>query len=190
MPVRKLIENARVSVITDLGGSAQLWASCGVFLERHRVLNRLVELSVMLGEQHETALDPAKVRLGVENMLRNPLLGQYVVAWSNDDRILGMMELKKRFESWHNHSDWHIDNFIVFQEFRSHGIGTKMLEYVKRAATLEGMDALWLEVAYANEQVLGFYEKRGFMRKGHLLEYHIPHEGPNAPVGEPVVAAT
>jgi ribosomal protein S18 acetylase RimI-like enzyme len=190
MPVRKLIQNARVSMISDVGGSGQLWANCGVFLERQRVLNRLVELSVMLGEQHEAALDPAKVRLGVENMLRNPLLEQYVVAWSNDDRILGMMELKKRFESWYNHSDWHIDNFIVFHEFRNHGIGSKLLDYIKRAAMLEGIEVLWLEVAYANEQVLGFYRKRGFTEKGHLMEYRIPPDGPNAHVGESAVGPT
>jgi ribosomal protein S18 acetylase RimI-like enzyme len=173
------VYSARVSAVMETNSSEQLWAHCGVFLDRHRVLDRLVELSVQLGKLHKEELDAACVRRGIRTMLKNPLLGQFVIAWSNDDRIIGMMELKKRFETWRNHSDWHIDNFIVYQEFRRHGIGTRLMDYVKQAAALEGVESLWLDVMNVNEEVITYYEKRGFVRQGHLMEFKPPGNGPN-----------
>lgn len=59
-----------------------------------------------------------------------------------------------------------IDNVVVSERFRNHGIGQRMLEELILLGENEGIEAFTLEVRVSNEAAIRLYEKFGFRSEG------------------------
>ncbi|MEH1857015.1 MAG: GNAT family N-acetyltransferase [Nostoc sp.] len=143
----------------------------GHYFHRHQVIDEIVKLHLYLGHKLGENLNPMAVREGVETMIENSSLGQYVLAWTENDQVIGQLEIKKTFEAWYNSAYWYLDNYVVFPEFQKKGVGTILLNYVKKLADMEGIGCLRLYVANHNIDAEAFYTHRGFYAKGHMMEY-------------------
>ncbi len=64
-----------------------------------------------------------------------------------------------------------LDNVVIDKDFRSHGIGKLLLDFITELALREGVETLMLDAYLENEQAHRFYERDGFVKKGyHFLK--------------------
>ncbi|NLC69636.1 MAG: ribosomal protein S18-alanine N-acetyltransferase [Clostridiaceae bacterium] len=84
------------------------------------------------------------------------------------DRVVGYAGM------WKIVDEGHITNIAVHPEFRGIGIGSMLLEALKKRAKKEGIVKMTLEVKKSNEAALKLYTKHGFIpagiRKGYYAE--------------------
>lgn len=77
-----------------------------------------------------------------------------------DNKIEGIALVYPRFSTWNGHV-LHLEDLIVSQQKRGHGLGTKLLDRViEYAQKLEAKRVSW-EVLDWNEAAISFYEKKG-----------------------------
>ena len=63
-----------------------------------------------------------------------------------------------------------VDDLAVQEEYRGHGIGTKLLTAVKEKVRAEQLDGLELQVNARNTAAKRMYEKFGFTEKSINME--------------------
>ena len=61
----------------------------------------------------------------------------------------------------------------VIPGWQRQGVGSKLLQGVKRAAVKSGAKRLYLEVAQSNAAALAFYKKAGFDETGRRPGYYV-----------------
>lgn len=90
-----------------------------------------------------------------------------------DDIVVGLLSFLYR----HVESDKQVtrdvlfvDDLAVKEEYRSQGIGTKLLEAVKEKVRIEHLDGLELQVNARNAAARKMYEKLGFTEKSINME--------------------
>lgn len=66
----------------------------------------------------------------------------------------------------------------VSEEWRRHGIGTRLVDGLKRAAARSGAQSLFLEVAESNAAARALYAKSGFTESGRRKGYYARPVGP------------
>jgi ribosomal protein S18 acetylase RimI-like enzyme len=160
-------------LITNSSSNEIIVTSNGHRFLRNRVIEEIVELNLYLGQKLGENLDAGAVRNGVETMLENPSLGQYVLAWGENNQVIGQLQIKRIFEVWYNSVYWYLDNYVVSPEFQNKGVGTILLNYVKKLAVTTGIDCFRLYVSKDNTNAETFYFHRGFYTKGHMMEYQV-----------------
>lgn len=141
------------------------------------LLDSMVDLQTYLARHLGEALDPEIVRAGVKHLLASPEIGQFLIAWSGDGRIVGQIEVKKIFEVWDNAPYWYLDNYVVAPDFQRMGIGTLMFQAAKRMGKAHGVKCLRLYCAHENPDAKRFYVRNGFYSAGDLLEYRLRAPG-------------
>ncbi len=62
--------------------------------------------------------------------------------------------------------------FAVREEYRSLGVGSKLLDYFRRAAVVEGVSSISLEVRPTNQKAIKFYKKNGFVETELLPRFY------------------
>ena len=67
----------------------------------------------------------------------------------------------------------HINNVAVLGEFRGHGVGTALLEYVIQAAANRGAERATLEVRRSNAAARRLYERLGFEVAATRPNYYV-----------------
>ena len=67
----------------------------------------------------------------------------------------------------------HINNLAVLGEFRGHGVGTALLEYVIQAAANRGAERATLEVRRSNAAARRLYERLGFEVAATRPNYYV-----------------
>lgn len=73
--------------------------------------------------------------------------------------------------------EWEIENIVVAERARRHGLGTRLLGEFLNLAQGGGGDAVFLEVRESNLAARRLYEKRGFVQSGRRkLYYREPEE--------------
>jgi ribosomal-protein-alanine N-acetyltransferase len=73
--------------------------------------------------------------------------------------------------------EWEIENIVVAERARRHGLGTRLLGEFLNLARGRGGDAVFLEVRESNSAARRLYEKRGFVQNGRRkLYYREPEE--------------
>lgn len=83
-----------------------------------------------------------------------------------DDQIVGYCGIWTSFES----AD--LCNIAVKKEFRTAGIGQKLLEAGIQAAADKGVERILLEVRQSNKAAIGLYTKEGFQTIGKRKAYY------------------
>src|SRR5436853_7104419 len=68
--------------------------------------------------------------------------------------------------------EWEIENIVVPESVRRHGIGQAMLRVLLRKMQDAGGSAVWLEVRESNLAARRFYEKNGFRECGRRAQYY------------------
>ncbi|MDP3971119.1 MAG: GNAT family N-acetyltransferase [bacterium] len=92
--------------------------------------------------------------------LQNSRRGEIIVAKMNN-KVVAYSILANYWSNEYGGNILHIDELYVAADYRSHGIGTRMLKYIKKEY---GQDAkaLMLEVIPSNTRAEHLYNKMGF----------------------------
>lgn len=68
--------------------------------------------------------------------------------------------------------EWELENIVVAEEFRSRGVGTRLIsDFVDHVRTAAG-DAIFLEVRESNRSARALYAKAGFAETGRRKGYY------------------
>ena len=70
-----------------------------------------------------------------------------------------------------------IDNILVLEEYRSRGIGTKLMEYLVKIAHDKNVDNITLEVRVSNKIARSLYKKMGFTEEAMRKYYYGDEDG-------------
>lgn len=116
--------------------------------------------AIALETEHIT-LDPARLRSGVEAVLRDPAKGFYIVAES-EGRIVGQLMITYEWSDWRNGVFWWIQSVYVEQEFRKQGIFSALYRHIEeKAHQSSDVCGIRLYVERANVRAQATYRKMG-----------------------------
>lgn len=137
-----------------------------------QVLQRIVELAVFEKE-------PDAVEVTVQELQSSgfgPTPDFHCLVAELDDTIIGIALVFTRFSTWKGRV-LHLEDLIVSEQYRGHGIGTALLnEVVKYAATLEVKRVSW-EVLDWNTPAINFYKAKGADIKRDWDVVHLDENG-------------
>ena len=101
-------------------------------------------------------------------------LSKIIVAKS-EDAIVGfaVLEIIQKPRSPYNkaRSYLRVTEFGVDKEHKRQGIGSALMEFIKKYATEKGFDTIELDMWEFNEGALKFYESQGFATYRRYMEY-------------------
>jgi len=103
---------------------------------------------------------PEKCLVDGDNDLGTIHLGGFIV---DTGELVGVVSLYFNAENWSTQ----FRKFAVRKEYQGKGIGSQILDAVKRYASRTGCKTLW---AHAREHQEGFYARRGFVRRGNAFQ--------------------
>ncbi|NEZ58713.1 GNAT family N-acetyltransferase [Adonisia turfae] len=138
-----------------------------------QTLEAMTYLNEYLALMHGIKVSCPIMRSGIIQMLDNPSLGIYVLAWrASDLRLIGQIEVKEIFEAMYNSRYCYLDNFAVLPEFQKQGIGTALLKYVMHDLKPKNATKYFrLYLSSENCQLRNFYIDRGFSDIGQMLQH-------------------
>lgn len=98
-----------------------------------------------------------------ERFLNNP--SNYFLVAFIDDKVAGFV-MGYQLDSWHKDvKEMLLFDIEVLNEFRRHGIGTKLIEALKDSAIKDGFEELWLPTNKSNKAAVEFYKRTGGVQK-------------------------
>ncbi|MDW7738841.1 MAG: ribosomal protein S18-alanine N-acetyltransferase [Bacillota bacterium] len=92
-------------------------------------------------------------------------LANYLVA-RHEDRIIGYIG------AWVIIDEVHITTLAVGEEYRRHGIATRLVRALLDRTCKYDVNAITLEVRPSNKSAIAFYEKLGFRVRGRRKNYY------------------
>ena len=125
----------------------------------------------MAMESEGLALDPERVRKGVEAVLEDNTKGQYVTARLGG-KVVGCLMITREWSDWN--CCWYlwIQSVYVLPEQRGRGIFKSMYSKVLEIAKAEGISQVRLYVDKDNQRAQSVYQKLG-MSECHYLMYEV-----------------
>lgn len=78
----------------------------------------------------------------------------------NNSKIIGIALVYNRYSTWKGRAI-HLEDLIVKESMRGHGIGSKLLDEVVKYGKNKGVKRINWEVLDWNEPAIAFYEKNG-----------------------------
>ena len=122
----------------------------------------LAQLNVELAKESEhLALEPARVRAGVEALLRDPAKGVYFVAEAGGV-VVGQLLVTHEWSDWRNGDFWWLQSVYVRPEARRRGVFKALLDHLLASAKRQGNVAgLRLYVEKHNDAALKTYRRLG-----------------------------
>ncbi|NMG09886.1 GNAT family N-acetyltransferase [Brasilonema sp. UFV-L1] len=137
------------------------------------------DLDVLVEFNRATALETENkdlsieiVTAGVETLLKNPILGFYIVA-ENQNKVAGSLMVTTEWSDWRNGIFWWIQSVYVKPEFRRQGIYRRLYEFVKEKARKEQNElricGFRLYVEHQNTVAQKTYEALGMKDTGYKL---------------------
>ncbi|MCP5180194.1 MAG: GNAT family N-acetyltransferase [Pseudomonadales bacterium] len=102
-------------------------------------------------------------------LLSNAALGCGFVA-TVDARVVGYLLQVYVFSLEHAGLTAEIDEFFLLPDFRSAGVGARLLTAAERAAAASGCANISLQAGVGNDRAVAFYARAGYRRReGYLL---------------------
>jgi GNAT superfamily N-acetyltransferase len=111
--------------------------------------------------EHRIALERSKLEEAVTRALEDRKLGLFLLARC-DGRAVGLSYLAWIFTLENGGTTAWLEELYVVTEFRSQGLGAKLLERSIQAAAAEGCCAVDLEVDFDHARAARLYERHGF----------------------------
>ena len=99
--------------------------------------------------------------------------GICVVAQFNDKLVGYIVAGKKDVPSYRNVTVAELENIYVLEEYRSKGVGKKLMEAFKNWAKELKVDKVAVNVFALNEKGIAFYKREGFLPQDLTLEMHL-----------------
>lgn len=137
-----------------------------------QVLQCIVELAVF--EKEPNAVEVTVDELVACGFGQEPDFHCFVAEKQN--KIIGIAIVFTRFSTWKGRV-LHLEDLIVSQKYRGHGIGTALLnEVVKYATKLKVKRVSW-EVLDWNKSAIEFYQSKGAHVKSNWNVVHLDEDG-------------
>jgi ribosomal protein S18 acetylase RimI-like enzyme len=150
--------------------------------------DRLEEMDVSYTTHRVYAVEAMTLGFAlVEAVASPPIMKRYRVRWSElatctvafvaerDALLLGAVGMT--YEDWNRRAV--ISHLYVDRAARSCGIGTQLLETVKREAMLRGARCLWVETQNVNAAAIRFYQRNAFTLCGLDRTLYDPRDAPD-----------
>jgi ribosomal protein S18 acetylase RimI-like enzyme len=124
------------------------------------------DMAQVLGLIKELALfekEPQAVEVTTDDLIRdgfgkNPMFHCFVA--EANENIIGIALVYSRYSTWKGHAI-HLEDLIVSEAFRGHGLGSALLEAVIKYGHSQGVRRICWEVLDWNEPAIDFYESKG-----------------------------
>jgi GNAT superfamily N-acetyltransferase len=134
-------------------------------------IDALVEFNQSMALETEgITLDPETLKKGVSSVFEDERKGFYVVAESEEGKIVGGLLIVYEWSDWRNAWFWWITSVYILPEGRGQGIYTRLYAFVKQRARKEkNVYGFRLYVEIENIQAQKVYEKVGMFASNYLL---------------------
>jgi len=120
-------------------------------------------------ETESKRLDPDTITRGVENLLRRPELGFYLLA-ELEGQIAGALMITSEWSDWRNGLFWWIQSVYVRAEYRRQGVFRHLYEEVERQARKDkDVCGLRLYVEHNNHTAQRTYRSLGMEETNYRL---------------------
>jgi GNAT superfamily N-acetyltransferase len=94
----------------------------------------IADYNVALADESENLkLEPARVRAGVEALLRDPGKGTYYIAVSEGE-VVGQLLITHEWSDWRNGDIWWLQSVYVRPDFRRRGVFKALFDFVHAEA--------------------------------------------------------
>jgi GNAT superfamily N-acetyltransferase len=114
-------------------------------------------------------LDPETITRGLQNLLRRPELGFYLIA-EVEGEVAGALMITTEWSDWRNGLFWWIQSVYVRAEYRRQGVFKLLFEEVKQQARKdEEVCGLRLYVEHTNHTAQRAYSALGMEETGYRL---------------------
>lgn len=138
----------------------------------------LPAVSALMHELSEVAQSAAEFRLSAletiyREMVQFPGIYLNLVALV-EGQIVGFLSLLFYRTFFHRVGSALINELVVTQELRGHGVGTALVQRAREEAVARGMDELEVSTETSNARAQQFYQKCGFDTQHVLLEMDLP----------------
>ncbi|HQB48983.1 MAG TPA: GNAT family N-acetyltransferase, partial [Bacteroidales bacterium] len=115
----------------------------------------------MAWETEKVKLDENTIRIGVQNVFKNPNLGRYYVAKANN-LIVASLLITYEWSDWRNSIVLWIQSVYVIPKYRKRGVFRKMYENIKQQVERDNEIAgIRLYMVHNNRIAAHVYEKLG-----------------------------
>ena len=131
----------------------------------------VVDLMAQLTEHAHGHVDS-----GVEDRFRTMLeLPEYAILVANDedDRVIGLLSASQRWTLWHAGPCALIEELVVDEDVRRHGVGRALMQAALEWARAQGCSELEISTDQENADAQAFYRRLGFESEALLLEYEL-----------------
>lgn len=136
-------------------------------------LIKIVEFNIHMAMETEGKIINEKVvREGVKSVLKNKLIGFYLVAEEkDDDKILcGQLLVIFEWSDWRNKNIWWIQNVYVDRKFRNKKVFSQLFKFtVEMATSEENVVGLKLYVKKNNDFAKKIYQSLGLQKAPYEL---------------------
>jgi GNAT superfamily N-acetyltransferase len=136
------------------------------------VLDLIIELAVF--EEEPDAVEVTTESLIADGFGKNPVFKCFVA--EVNDKVVGAAVVYNRFSTWKG-KILHLEDLIVNQSMRGHGIGSALLDEVVKYGHSLGVKRINWEVISWNEGAIKLYERKGAKV---LRDWNVVHLDENA----------
>ena len=112
-----------------------------------------------------------QVLKGVKQVIEDRHKGFYLVA-EKKNIIIGQILVTFEWSDWQALNIWWLQSIYVKEEWRRHGILTKLLEFVHDLAANENVTVFRLYVHKKNQKAVKIYEKIGMKKEPYTIFSH------------------
>ena len=138
--------------LDDLNTIVELWRSLALEMEPYSEFNELKEDVQKAGEK------------GWRKKMKSDKIEIFLVKQENE--VIGFTDLKHDQHSSRKISRYtKIVDLFIKEEYRNQGIGTEVVEKVKKIAEEKDSEYLKVSAEWKNERARKFYEENGFEEK-------------------------
>jgi ribosomal protein S18 acetylase RimI-like enzyme len=117
-------------------------------------------------EDFNSYIDFAFDEKNISQQLKNPECTFYFCYWNNHLAGYFKLNVNQAQTDLKERNSIELERIYVFQEFQGKQIGSFMLDFIKRIASIKKKDFVWLGVWQKNEDAVRFYESHGFIKFG------------------------